>query len=117
MNEPIYIVDQVLGDNYGFALQFPYSINGWEIILTLKNDKGVTDAYADVKVLITPTGITPDANGYYNVTLATTAAQTAALAEGTYYFDIVTKDTSGNVAHVLSPESQVTFIQSVTLTE
>jgi len=117
MLNTIILQDQVLGDNFGFILQFPYDINGWEILLTLKSCKNVTDAYADVKVAINPTGVTPDVNGLYNVTLATTAAQTAALSAKSYWFDIVTKDTSGNVAHVISPESQVSFIQSVTQSE
>lgn len=117
MIEPLAIVDQVVGDNFGFYLQFPYSINGWEIRMTVKSLLTLSDDDAEIQVTINPVGVVPDDNGFYNVTLASTAAQTANLDSGTYFFDIVTKDTSNNVAHVLSPQSTVSFIPSVTSTE
>lgn len=113
-SSPLVITNQVLGDNFGFNLVFPYDVNGWEITMTLKKSLTQIDAQADAQAQVTPTGLTPDDNGNETVALALTAAQTAALKATTYYFDITTKDLSGNVEHVISPESCVSFIKTVT---
>jgi hypothetical protein len=114
----LVITNQVIGDNFGFVMLFPYNVNNWEITLTVKKALTQTDALADAKAVANPTGVSPDSLGNYSVPLALTVAQTLALVQGTYYFDIVTKDDSApaNVAHVISPQSTVSFIGSVTLT-
>lgn len=111
---PLIITDQVLGDNYGFNLAFPYDVNNWQITMTLKQKLTQTDSTADAQVQVIPTGVVQDDIAYYNVTLALLPGVTALLSARSYYFDIITKDTAGNIEHIISPESSVTFIPTVT---
>ena len=113
---PLVISNVVLGDSFGWNMVFPYNVNGWELTMTLKKSLSQSDGQADARVQMTPVGLVADANGNYTTTLALTPAQTATLLPIAYYFDITSKDLSANVEHIVSPESVVTFIPSVTLT-
>lgn len=117
MDLPVLVENlQILGDDFGYLMFFPYDINGFTITMTLKKDlASQTDAEADAHVQVTPTGVTADANGNYNVLLSLTAAVTSTLEATTYYFDIVTKDCTCVVQHIISPRSTISFINRVTL--
>lgn len=113
MVTPIYLVNQVLGDNFGFTVRFPTDPTGGKLVMTLKKDP--SSAVADAQKTIDPIPTTPiDSELKYNVTIALTAAETALLSEGTYYFDIVQTDTAGIVSHILDPDSTVSFVASIT---
>jgi hypothetical protein len=113
MLTPLVITDQIIGDNFGFNLKFPYNVSGFRVVLTLK--KALEQLTADAeKIIAAVPATTADADGFYNVTIALTASQTAALDAESYFFDIVTTDLSGVVEHIVHPESTVQFLQSVT---
>ena len=107
----VTINDQPIGDTFGFNLQFPYNISNYRITLTAKQSKKQSDTAADLRISVTAGTITPDANGMYNITLASLPGQTSGLHETTYFFDVATVDTNGNVTHLIHPDSTITFIQ------
>lgn len=113
MLTPLVLTDQIIGDNFGFNLKFPYDPSGFRVALTLK--KALDQAVADAeKVIAAVPTTTAGTDGLYSVTVALTAAQTAALDAESYFFDIVTTDLSGVVEHIVHPESTVQFLKSVT---
>lgn len=108
------LTNQVLTDDFGFNCGFPYNINGYTIRMTMKKSLSQSDANADAKVVATPNAVTVDDDGIYWVLLVIAAADISELDPISYYFDIVTKDGDGKVAHLVSPQSTVSFIDSVT---
>ena len=48
MLTPLVLTDQIIGDNFGFNLKFPYDPSGFRVALTLKKapDQAAADADA-----------------------------------------------------------------------